>query len=72
MRTRPAPRDLQNSDGDVKPAILRITGRKTLNEARDVFYNDADKRAQIILSNADSITLLVTLLGRERFSAPTP
>lgn len=67
-----APRDLKASDGDAKPTILRITGRKTLNEARDVFYADADKRADIILSNADSITLLVTLLGRERFTPPTP
>ena len=64
------PRDLKTSDGDAKLTILRITGKKTLEDARDVFYADADKRSDIILSNADSITLLVTLLGRERFNPP--
>ncbi|WP_426114104.1 dermonecrotic toxin domain-containing protein [Pseudomonas sp. DSP3-2-2] len=64
------PRDLKTSDGDAKLTILRITGKKTLDEARDIFYADADKRSDIILSNADSITLLVTLLGRERFNPP--
>ncbi|OCR24882.1 hypothetical protein AFK24_12235 [Pseudomonas syringae] len=61
------PRDLKTSDGDAKLTILNITGKKTLEEARDVFYADADKRIDIMLSNADSITLL----GRERFNAPT-
>jgi len=65
------PRDLMTSDGDARLTILTITGKETLEEARDVFYADADRRGDIILSNADSITLLVTLLGRERFNAPT-
>src|SRR5690606_39038032 len=38
------PRDLKTSDGDAKLTILRITGKKTLEDARDVFYADADKR----------------------------
>jgi hypothetical protein len=62
---------LKAIDGDGKRVVLRITGKTTLDEARDVFLNDAEKRAQIILSNADSVALLVTLLGRERLtSAP--
>lgn len=65
------PRDLKTSDGDAKLTILNITGKKSLEEARDVFYADADKRIDIMLSNADSITLLITLLGRERFNTPT-
>ncbi|WP_025994324.1 dermonecrotic toxin domain-containing protein [Pseudomonas viridiflava] len=61
-------RDLKRADGDGKKTILHITGKKTLDEARDVFYADVDKRTDIMLSNADSLTLLVTLLGRERFA----
>lgn len=60
-------RDLKRSDGDGKKVILRITGKKTLDEARDVFYSDIEKRISIMLSNADSVALLATLLGRERF-----
>ncbi|EPM72044.1 hypothetical protein A584_06859, partial [Pseudomonas syringae pv. theae ICMP 3923] len=36
-------------------------------DARDVFYSDGHKRADIMLKNADSVALLVTLLGRQRF-----
>ncbi|KPX07001.1 hypothetical protein ALP16_02846, partial [Pseudomonas savastanoi] len=39
----------------------------SLDEARDVFYDDVRKRIDITLKNADSVALLVTLLGRERF-----
>ena len=53
--------------GRAKKRILSITGRETLAEARDDFYDDPGKRVEIILSNADSLTLLVTLLGRTRF-----
>lgn len=62
-------RDLRRTDGDGKQTILRITGKRNLEQARDVFYADPGKRAQVILSNADSVALLVTLLGRERFAA---
>ncbi|WP_122586858.1 dermonecrotic toxin domain-containing protein [Pseudomonas viridiflava] len=61
-------RDLKRADGDGKKTILHITGKKTLDEARDVFYADVDKRTDIMLGNADSLALLVTLLGRERFA----
>lgn len=66
------PRDLDASDNGALPAILKITGCKTLDQARDVFLNDARKRAQIILANADSVSLLTTLLGRRPFTAPPP
>ncbi|KWS87573.1 MULTISPECIES: dermonecrotic toxin domain-containing protein [Pseudomonas syringae group] len=60
-------RDLRRTDGNGKQTILRIAGKKTLDEARDVFYDDVRKRIDITLKNADSVALLVTLLGRERF-----
>ncbi|MCH5513790.1 dermonecrotic toxin domain-containing protein [Pseudomonas syringae] len=60
-------RDLRRMDGNGKQTILRICGKKTLEEARDVFYQDVHKRTDVMLKNADSVALLVTLLGRERF-----
>ncbi|MEE5086186.1 DUF6543 domain-containing protein [Pseudomonas alliivorans] len=59
-------RDLKRSDGKSKSTILRIAGTSTLDEARDVFYTDVRKRTDIMLANADTVALLVTLLGRER------
>ncbi|RMR95648.1 hypothetical protein ALP73_04606 [Pseudomonas coronafaciens pv. garcae] len=32
-----------------------------------MFYENVHKRVDIMLKNADSVALLVTLLGRERF-----
>lgn len=52
--------------------VLAETGSHSLDEARDVFYADADKRAAVILANADSVALLVMLLGREPFTLPAP
>ncbi|WP_062390822.1 dermonecrotic toxin domain-containing protein [Pseudomonas abietaniphila] len=65
-------RDLSREDGKGKSAILRITGKKTLDEARDVFLSDAIKRREILLKNADSVTLLVLSLGRRNFVMPNP
>jgi len=47
--------------------ILKVTGARTLNEARDVFLSpsSADKRIDVILRNADSLTLLICELGRQ-------
>ncbi|OCR24881.1 hypothetical protein AFK24_12230 [Pseudomonas syringae] len=61
-------RDLNDWDGAGKQAVLRITGKETLEQARNVFLNDAQKRSEIILNNADSVTWLVMNLGRRRFS----
>jgi len=61
-------RDFLDDDGGVLPAILDIAGTPTLDQARQVFLNDAAKRRRMILKNADSLALLVTLLGRNRYS----
>jgi hypothetical protein len=50
--------------------VLNITGRQDLPAAREDFYNDPHKRLEIILSNADSLALLITLLGRTRHPVP--
>ena len=60
--------DLRRADGNGKKNILRITGKRTLDEARDVFYADPRKRIEIMMSNADSVALLVTLLGRQQLA----
>ncbi|CAM3677677.1 hypothetical protein D3C81_929360 [compost metagenome] len=44
---------------------IKITGTRDLNQARQVFLNDSEKRAQIMLSNADSLALLIYRLGAE-------
>ncbi|MBX8536370.1 M35 family metallopeptidase [Pseudomonas cichorii] len=53
------------SDKAARKLIFKITGVSKLEKARDIFYADVHKRAKIILGNADSLALLVTLLGRE-------
>ncbi|WLI43577.1 hypothetical protein PSH84_18535 [Pseudomonas beijingensis] len=47
--------------------ILKITGAKTMDHARDAFLDPIlpDKRIDVILRNADSITLLICELGRQ-------
>ncbi|WP_122663821.1 dermonecrotic toxin domain-containing protein [Pseudomonas viridiflava] len=60
-------RDLKTSDGGAKSKVLKLTGVSSLDAARDIFLDDAQIRAKVILANADSMALLVTLLGRERF-----
>jgi hypothetical protein len=60
-------RDLKSRDGAGKDAILRITGQPTLDKARQVFLTVPERRAEVILNNADSVTLLITLLGRQRW-----
>lgn len=60
-------RDLRTIDGGAKSKVLKLTGASTIDAARDVFLDNPQRRAEVILSNADSVALLVTLLGRERF-----
>jgi hypothetical protein len=38
---------------------------KTLDDARQIFMSNEDKRMDIILANADSVTYLITQLRRE-------
>ncbi|MDH0746787.1 hypothetical protein N5D61_10570 [Pseudomonas sp. GD03842] len=65
-------RDLQQADGRGYEVILRLTGKKTVDQARDVFLADLRVRSEIILRNADSLTLLILKLGRRNFTVPTP
>lgn len=53
--------------------ILKITGARTLDEARDAFLDPdlPDKRIDVILRNADSLTLLICELGRQ-LDPPSP
>lgn len=37
-----------------------------------MFLSDARKRGQVILANADSVTLLILRLGRRSFVVPSP
>ncbi|KQM50905.1 hypothetical protein ASE80_08180 [Pseudomonas sp. Leaf15] len=48
----------------VRQKVLNATGTKDLKDARDVFMSNADKRIDTILANADSVTYLITHLGR--------
>ncbi|MNP47163.1 hypothetical protein D3C76_1412060 [compost metagenome] len=54
----------ENTDR-LKAHVLKVTNRKTLDEARDSFKNDSLVRLAVQLSNADSLTWLITHLGRE-------
>jgi len=58
-----------NDEEEGKQFVLDVTGQTTLADARPVFLADAEKRSEIILGNADSLGLLITLLGRKRFAA---
>lgn len=53
--------------------ILKITGAKTMDNARDDFLDPIlpDKRIDVILRNADSITLLICELGRQLDASPS-
>lgn len=59
-------RDISEQDGAMKEMILRITGTSTLVDARHVFLAHPQKRAGVILSNADSVAALLMELGRSR------
>ncbi|WP_348748303.1 dermonecrotic toxin domain-containing protein [Pseudomonas rhodesiae] len=48
-----------------KDKVLSTTGTRSLDDARAVFMSDVDKRIDTILANADSVTYLISQLGRE-------
>jgi hypothetical protein len=57
--------DLGSSgSGKTRDKVLHLTGARTLEDARVIFMSNADRRMDIILANADSITYLITHLGR--------
>ena len=70
-----APRslDLFGRYKDTVKEILKMTGARTLDEARDAFLDPdlPDKRIDVILRNADSLTLLICELGRQ-LDPPSP
>ncbi|MDQ0740648.1 dermonecrotic toxin domain-containing protein [Pseudomonas sp. W4I3] len=49
----------------LKDKVLSTTGARSLADARSVFMSDADRRLDTILANADSVTCLISQLGRE-------
>ena len=55
----------RNVTSPLKDKVLRTTGSRSLAEARVIFMSDADKRIDTILANADSVTYLISQLGRE-------
>jgi hypothetical protein len=59
--------DLDNEAADALSTLLALTGTRTLDQARDVFYSDPIKRCDVMLANADTVALLVTKLGRVPF-----
>ena len=65
-------RDVRRDDALGYTSILRITGAKTLDEARTIFLADVDKRSQVMLKNADSVTLMILRLGRHNYTALNP
>ncbi|WP_300627958.1 DUF6543 domain-containing protein [Pseudomonas sp.] len=54
----------KTSTSSLKQKILTVTGARDLNDARQIFMSSPDKRIDTILSNADSVTYLITHLGR--------
>ena len=65
-------RDIEPEDGRGFETILKVTRSRDLDDARDVFLSDALIRGQLLMRNADSVTLLMLLLGRENFVVPSP
>ncbi|MEB0090261.1 hypothetical protein RHM65_14030 [Pseudomonas sp. CCI4.2] len=59
--------DLSDDPAEGKSFVLGVTGKSTLAEARLEFLANAEMRGEILLNNADSLTLLVMLLGRHNF-----
>ncbi|MFN3355861.1 MAG: dermonecrotic toxin domain-containing protein [Pseudomonas sp.] len=49
----------------LKDKVLSTTGTRNLEDARAVFMSNSDKRIDTILANADSVTYMISQLGRE-------
>ncbi|PRA32993.1 dermonecrotic toxin domain-containing protein [Pseudomonas poae] len=49
----------------LKDRVLGTTGARTLEQARAIFMSNDDKRIDTILANADSVTYMISQLGRE-------
>lgn len=57
-------RDLTSADGEAYDLILQHSGTTTLADARAAFRTQDGVRRKIMLANADSVALLITLLAR--------
>ena len=55
----------QTGSAKVRDKVLHLTGARTLDDARQTFMSDPDRRLDIILANADSVTYLITHVGRQ-------
>lgn len=53
-----------SSSMHVQEHVLRTTGTTTLDDARQLFMGNPDKRMDVILSNADSVAYMIAQLGR--------
>ena len=53
------------STSSLKSKVLSTTGGRTLEDARGIFMSNVDKRIDTILANADSVTYMISQLGRE-------
>ncbi|MGF0237860.1 hypothetical protein ACQR3P_03075 [Rhodococcus sp. IEGM1300] len=60
----------ENTDR-VAERVLQLTGQSTLDDARTHFMSNSTARFAVQLANADSLTLLITRLGR-RLHVVTP
>lgn len=58
-------RDLRDSDRKGYGLVMRLSGATTLDDARHRFLDNDDVRANILLMNADSLTLLIYRLGQQ-------
>jgi hypothetical protein len=52
--------------------FLKLTRTTSLAEARRVFLADEHLRSNVMLKNADSLTLLIMKLGRNDNAPPNP
>lgn len=57
--------ELTDLRGRARARVLELTDTDTLDDARNEFYLSTPKRVDIMINNADTLTLLMTLLGRE-------
>lgn len=65
-------RDLTASDGPAFTAILQLCKVPNLPQARALFFTDPQVRTRVLLGNADSVTMLILLLGRRLLVPPSP
>lgn len=61
-----ARRDLNAADGPAYDLLLKASGKDDLQSARQAFIDDDAARQRVLLANADSVALLISLLSRSR------